>query len=69
MIEETKSFSSCAELSCEYLIGSDCFFQIQTQNKYVVSTPVSNITEILNIRIYFDNNSATVLVMEKPQYH
>ena len=58
MIEETKSFSSCDELSCEYLIGSDCFFQIQTQNKYEVSTPVSNITEILNIRIYFDNNSA-----------
>ena len=58
MIEESKSFSSCAELSCEYLTGSDCFFQIQTQSVYDISTPVSNITEVYNIRIYFENNSA-----------
>ena len=58
MIQESNSLSFCAELSCEFLTGTDCFFQIQTQGIYDTHTPISEITELRNIRIYFRNNTA-----------
>ena len=58
MIQESNSLSFCAELPCEFLIGTDCFFQIQTATKYDTHTPISEITELHNIRIYFNNNTA-----------
>ena len=50
--------SLCAELSCEFLIGTDCFFQIKTEANYDTHTSISEITDIHNIRFYFRNNTA-----------
>ena len=58
MIQESNSLSFCGELSCEFLTGADCFFQIQTEANYDTRTPISEITELHNIRIYFRNNTA-----------
>ena len=58
MIEERNSVTFCAELSCDFLTGNECFFQIQTQNKYDTHTPVSEITELHTTRFYFKNNTA-----------
>ena len=58
MIQESNSLCICTDLSCEFLTGTDCFFQIQTQNNYDTHTPISEITELHNIRIYFKNNTA-----------
>ena len=59
-VEESNPLNSCAELSCEFLTGSDCFFQIQTENRYNDSTKISQIQELENIRLHFENNSAAV---------
>ena len=58
MIEESNSLGFCEELSCKFLTGTDCFFQIQTQDKYNARTPISEITELHHVRIYFRNNTA-----------
>ena len=58
MIQESNSLSFCAELSCEFLTGTDCFFQIQTHAKYNTRTPISEIIELHSIRFYFNNNTA-----------
>ena len=58
MIQESNSLSFCAEFFCKLIIGTDCFFQIQTQTNYDTHTPISNITELHNIRFYFKNNTA-----------
>ena len=58
MIQESNSLSFCAELSCEFLTGTDCFFQIETEATYDTHTPISEITELHNIRFYFKNNTA-----------
>ena len=58
MVEESSSLISCAELSCNLLTGTECFFQIQTQNEYNITTSISEITELHNISIHFRNNSA-----------
>ena len=58
MIQESDSVTFCAELSCEFLTGTECFFQIQTQANYDTHTPISEITELHNVRFYFKNNTA-----------
>ena len=58
MIQESNSLSFCAELSCEFLTGTDCFFQIQTETNYDTHTSISDITELHNISFYFKNNTA-----------
>ena len=50
--------SHCVEESCEFLIESDCFFQIQTEQQYDFRTNVTEITELQDIRMYFQNNTA-----------
>ena len=58
MIQESNFKSFCAELSCEFETGTDCFFQIQTQANYDTHTPISEITELHDIQFYFRNNTA-----------
>ena len=50
--------SYCVAESCEFLIGSDCFFQIQSERQYDFETIVTEITELHNIRMHFQNNTA-----------
>ena len=57
-IAEDNALSHCVNESCEYLIGSDCFFQIQTERQYNFQKNVTEITELHNIRMYFQNNTA-----------
>ena len=57
-VASNNPLSHCIEASCEFLIGSDCFFQIQTERQYNFTTNVTEITELHNIRMYFDNNTA-----------
>ena len=59
-VEENNPLNSCAELSCEFLTGSDCFFQIQTQSRYDDSTDILKIHELENVSLHFENNSAAV---------
>ena len=56
-VEGNDHLSNCAEVSCQFSIQHDCFFQIQTQRQYDSETNLSEITELQNIRIYFANNT------------
>ena len=56
-VEGNDPLSNCAEVSCQFSIQHDCFFQIQTQRQYDSKTNLSEITELQNIRIYFANNT------------
>ena len=56
-VEKYNPLSYCVEVSCAPLIGSDCFFQIDTNNTYDINN-ISRISELQNIRIYFNNNTA-----------
>ena len=56
-VEDDDPLSNCAEVSCQFSIQHDCFFQIQTQRQYDSKTNLSEITELQNIRIYFANNT------------
>ena len=58
MIQESNSLRFCAQLHCHFVIGIDCFFQIQSQTNYDADIPISEITELHNIRFYFRNNTA-----------
>ena len=58
MIEDSNALGFCEELSYKFLTGTDCFFQIQAQDKYNAKTPISEITELYYVRIYFRNNTA-----------
>ena len=57
-VVKDNAFSHCVEESCEFLIESDCFFQIQTEQQYDFRTNVTEITELQDIRMYFQNNTA-----------
>ena len=57
-VERNNPLSNCVEASCEFIIGSNCFFQIQTKTQYNVQTNIAEITEIHNIRFFFKNNTA-----------
>ena len=57
-VEESNPLSYCVGVSCEFLIENDCFFQIETQRQYDIETNIFEITELQNIRIYFQNNTA-----------
>ena len=57
-VVEDNALSYCVAESCEFLIGSDCFFQIQTERPYDFETNVTEITELHNIRMHFQNNTA-----------
>ena len=50
--------SHCVEGTCGFIIESDCFFQIQTERRYIFATNVTEIPELHNVRIYFHNNTA-----------
>ena len=52
------SLGHCVEESCNYLTGSDCFFQIQTKRQYNYSININEIAELHNVRLYFQNNTA-----------
>ena len=57
-VKESNPLSYCVEISCEVFTGSDCFFQIHTERVYDVGINVSDITELQNISIFFENNTA-----------
>ena len=57
-VEESNPLSYCVDVSCEFLLKSACFFQIETQRQYDAETNVSEITELYNVRVYFQNNTA-----------
>ena len=57
-VVKDNALSHCVEESCEFLIESDCFFQIQTEQQYDFRTNVTEITELQDIRMYFQNNTA-----------
>lgn len=57
-VKESNPLSYCVEISCEVFVGSECFFQIHTENVYDVGINVSDISELQNISIFFENNMA-----------
>ena len=57
-VASSNSLSQCVEESCDFLTGSDCFFQIQTKRHYNITTIINKIVEIHNVRLYFRNNTA-----------
>ena len=57
-VVKDNALSHCVEESCEFLIESDCFFQIQTKQQYNFRTNVTEITELQDIRMCFQNNTA-----------
>ena len=57
-VEKSNPLSYCANASCEFLRENQCFFQIETQRQYGIETHFSEITEIHNVRMYFQNNTA-----------
>ena len=57
-VVKDNALSHCVEESCEFLIESDCFFQIQTEQQYDFRTNVTEITELQDIRMCFQNNTA-----------
>ena len=57
-VTESNPLGSCVEIPCEVLIGSDCFFQILTQSQYDIGINVSEIHELQNISVFFENNRA-----------
>ena len=57
-VASNNRLSHCVEATCEFLIESDCFFQIQTERRYNFTTNVAEIPELHNVEIYFHNNTA-----------
>ena len=57
-VEKSNPLSYCVQTSCEFLLENGCFFQIETQTQYDIETVISEITELHNVRIYFENNTA-----------
>ena len=57
-LERSNPLSYCANISCEYLVENACFFQLETQRKYDRETFISEVTELQNVRMYFQNNTA-----------
>ena len=57
-VEGSNPLNYCVEESCEFLIGSECFFQIQTERQYDFSTNITEMTELYDVRMFFQNNTA-----------
>ena len=57
-VARSNPLGHCVEESCGFLIGSECFFQIQTENHYSLRTDISEIAELRNVRMHFENNTA-----------
>ena len=57
-VEKGNALGHCIGEPCEFLTGSDCFFQIQTGQQYDFRTNVTEIKELQDIRMYFQNNTA-----------
>ena len=57
-VAKSNPLGHCVQESCEFLIGSECFFQIQTEKHYNLRTDISEIAELRNVRIHFENNTA-----------
>ena len=57
-VERNNPLRYCVEASCNFLIGSDCFFQIQTERRYNFTTNITEIAELHNVRMHFQNNTA-----------
>ena len=57
-VEKSNPLSYCANASCEFLRENQCFFQIETQRQYDIDTNFSEIRELHNIRMHFQNNTA-----------
>ena len=57
-VASNNPLSHCVEATCEFLIESECFFQIQTERRYNFTTNVTEIPELHNVGIYFNNNTA-----------
>ena len=52
------TLSYCVGETCDFLIGSDCFFQIQTEGQYDSQINITEINELNNIRMHFQRNTA-----------
>ena len=61
-VAKDNPLDSCVKEFCELLIGSECFFQIPTERQlpYNPDINVNSITELHNVRMYFQNNTALV---------
>ena len=57
-VARSNPLGHCVQESCEFLIGSECFFQIQTEKHYSLRTAISEIAELRNVRMHFENNTA-----------
>ena len=57
-VARSNPLGHCVQESCGFLIGSECFFQIQTENHYSLRTDISEIAELRNVRMHFENNTA-----------
>ena len=57
-VASNNPLSHCIEASCEFLIGRECFFQIQTERRYNFTIKFTEITELHNVRMYFQSNTA-----------
>ena len=57
-VEGSNPLNYCNEESCEFLMGIECFFQIQTKRYYHYSTSITEMTELYNVRMLFQNNTA-----------
>ena len=55
---KSDSLSLCGEIPCGFFLESGCFFQIQTHREYDIFN-ISEITELRNIKLYFNNNTAS----------
>ena len=57
-VEKGNALGHCVGEACEFLTGSDCFFQIQTERQYDLQTNITEIAELLDIIMYFQINTA-----------
>ena len=57
-VEKSNPLSYCAKIPCEFLVENGCFFLIESQRQYNINTSFSEITELQNVRMYFQNNIA-----------
>ena len=57
-VTKNNPLGHCVEESCNFLVRSECFFQVQTERHYNYTTNINNISELQNVRMYFENNAA-----------
>ena len=58
-VEKSNPLGYCVGVSCEFILENGCFYQIESPRQYDIETNISEITELHNIKIYFQNNTAS----------